>query len=394
MKKLYFFTATFPFETRESFIETEIRYLSDAFGKVAIIPCAGKADIIREVPDNCEVLSPIIRNKWQHHFLGLFGLRTLKLFSKDFFRKKVFANWKRLKTFLVAYCTINALFQSRSLNIILKEIQPNDVMYFYWGVGSCQLTPFLSNIKAKKIVRFHGEWDLWEESAGEYASLREDVARSIDMAVFISKKGQTYFKKKYPDTSLKTMVSYLGTLDHGISKRSDDGIFRLLSCSSVIPIKRIHLIFEALNLMDDAVIKWTHIGDGIGFKELRQLIQTSKSNIQVKLAGNISNQDVFSFYRNNLVDAFINVSSTEGLPVTLMEAISFDVPIIGTDVGGTSEIVNAETGILLSSNPSGQEIAKALLEIQKRDLHPKSFWERKFNADRNYPEFIRAISNL
>lgn len=394
MKNLYFFTATFPFEVRESFIEAEIRYLSDAFDKVTIVPLAGKAIITREVPDNCEVLSPIIQNKWQHYILGLFGLRTLKVFLKDFFRKKVFCNRKRLKTFIIAYCTINNLLQSRALNKILNNIKSNDVMYFYWGLGSSQLTPFLSEIKAKKVVRFHGEWDLWEESAGGYASLREDVASSIDMAVFISKTGLTYFKHKYPNTTLKTTVYYLGTLDHGISKRSDDGIFRLLSCSSVIPIKRVHLIFESLRLMDGVGIEWTHIGDGIGFNELRHLIQTSKSNIKVKLVGNISNQAVFSFYRNNMVDAFINVSSTEGLPVTLMEAISFDVPIIGTDVGGTSEIVTPETGILLSSNPSCQEIAKALLEIQKRKLHPKLFWEKNFNADRNYPEFIREISNL
>jgi len=71
MKNLYFFTATFPFGFRESFIETEIRYLSDAFDNVTIIPLAGKGVITRAVPDNCFVLSPIIRNKWQHYFLGL-----------------------------------------------------------------------------------------------------------------------------------------------------------------------------------------------------------------------------------------------------------------------------------------------------------------------------------
>lgn len=394
MKNLYFFTATFPFELRESFIETEIRYLSDAFDNVTIIPLAGTGVMTRAVPDNCFVLSPIIRNKWQHYFLGLFGLKSLKLFWEYFIQKKVYNNKKRLKTFVIAYCSINNLLQSRSLNKILHKIQPTDIMYFYWGVGSSQLTPFLSKIKAKKIVRFHGEWDLWEESAGGYAAIREDVVKSIDMAVFISNKGLNYFKHKYPRASVKTTVCYLGTLDHGISKRSDDGIFRLLSCSSVIPIKRVPLIFESLCTMDGMAIEWTHIGDGSDFNTLKQLIQINKSNIRVKLTGSMPNQDVLSFYKHNRIDAFINVSSTEGLPVTLMEAISFDVPIIATDVGGTSEIVNSETGILLSSSPSSQEIAKALLEIQKRKLNPKAFWVRNFNADINYPAFISEICNL
>lgn len=55
-------------------------------------------------------------------------------------------------------------------------------------------------------------------------------------------------------------------------------------------------------------------------------------------------------YSEHPVDVFINLSTNEGVPVSIMEAISFDIPIVATDVGGTSEIVTDETGILVSSN--------------------------------------------
>lgn len=394
MRRLYLFTATFPYGQAESFIETEIIFLSKEFEHVVIIPLSGKNDNKRDVPINCEVLEPIIKSKWQRYVYGLYNCKTLDVFLNDFIKKKVYTNFASLKTWLVAYYITNLLLKSKSLMSRLEKASSEDVIYFYWGVGSSLLTPFITNNHAKKVVRFHGEWDLWEESSGNYAALRSKIANSIDLAVFISKAGLHYFDQKYADISLKKSICYLGTVDHGVSKRSDDGVFRLLSCSSVIPLKRIHLIFESLQLIDGIEVEWTHIGDGIGFKELRQLTQKSKSNISIRLMGSIPNQAVFFYYRNNSIDAFINVSSTEGLPVTLMEAISFDVPIIATNVGGTSEIVNSETGILLTSNPSCQEIANAIHDIRKLELNPKLFWDKNFDANKNYPEFINIISLL
>ncbi|MFR4320263.1 MAG: glycosyltransferase [Blautia massiliensis (ex Durand et al. 2017)] len=45
----------------------------------------------------------------------------------------------------------------------------------------------------------------------------------------------------------------------------------------------------------------------------------------------------------------MNVSSSEGIPVSIMEATSFGIPGIATDAGGTKEIIrDKENGVLLS----------------------------------------------
>jgi glycosyltransferase involved in cell wall biosynthesis len=267
-------------------------------------------------------------------------------------------------------------------------------MYFYWGVGSSQLIPFLQKNKAKKVIRFHGEWDLWEESSGGAIPLREEVLKAIDLAVFISLKGKEYFHHRYRNLEPKSIVSYLGTKDYGYAERSSDGIIRLLSCSSLIPLKRVGLIIDSIQTIKNQKVEWTHIGDG---PEMLELINKSNSlnpNIKVNIIGRLSNQEVINYYINNKIDVFINVSSIEGLPVTMMESISFNVPIIATDVGGVSELVNSETGILLKPNPNTEEIAEAIINIGLNNLNPKSFWNRKFNADINYPRFIEVIKTL
>ncbi len=40
--------------------------------------------------------------------------------------------------------------------------------------------------------------------------------------------------------------------------------------------------------------------------------------------------------------------------------MSFGIPAIATDVGGTNEIVNSKNGFLLSSNPKPEEVARVI----------------------------------
>lgn len=92
--------------------------------------------------------------------------------------------------------------------------------------------------------------------------------------------------------------------------------------------------------------------------------------------------------------AFLNVSSSEGVPVSIMEAISFNIPVVATNVGGTSEIVTDETGILLSSDPTAEEILNALYSIESINVQPREFWKQKYNADTNYKEFVKVLNSL
>lgn len=391
-RRLFFFTASFPFDNRESFIETEIIYLSKFFKEIVIIPLYGDKEVYRTVPENCLVIDPIISNKLQHYVLGLFGIKSFKYFGKYLFSKKVFANMRSLKTFVIAFCTTNVLLKSKSLIKLINSVDSESILYFYWGVGSTYLIPYLRHGFGRRVVRFHGEWDLYEEgSSGGFSPLREEIVSKINTAVFISKIGLDYFKTKYPLVNTEMKVSYLGTSDYGVSSKSKDGVFRLLSCSNIVPLKRVLLIYESLQLIENTEIEWTHIGDGIEFEKLKEKSKSSKSNVKVILLGRLLNVEVINYYKHNNIDAFINISTIEGLPVSLMEAISFNIPVIGTNVGATSEIVNSDTGILLPWNSTKKEISDAITNIQQLDLTPRNHWLKMFNAETNYTGFIKDI---
>ena len=71
----------------------------------------------------------------------------------------------------------------------------------------------------------------------------------------------------------------------------------------------------------------------------------------------MSNQQIIDFYAKTPLDLFINVSESEGIPVSIMEAMSFGIPAIATNVGGTNEIVNQKNGYLIDSESTSEEIS-------------------------------------
>ena len=108
-----------------------------------------------------------------------------------------------------------------------------------------------------------------------------------------------------------------------------------------------------------------------------------------------------NFYKKRPVDCFITTSSTEGVPVSIMEAMSYGIPIIGTDVGGVKETID-ENGILISANPSVKEISEAIesiyndnnyAKLHKRDASYR-IWSSLYNSDYNEKKFAECLENI
>lgn len=396
MKQLFLFTASYPFGNTESFLEDEIHYLSSSFEKVIIVPLIGANIQTREVPDNCVVYSPIVKSKLSQYTKGLFSLRALPVFIEDFFSKKVYRNTRRLKTWFIAYILSSNILKATHVREIFKKINSNDICYFYWGKGANVLSFFYKG-KAKFVSRFHGEWDLWEETSGGYGPIRDKIANSLDRIVLISQKGKLYFDNKYPGHN--TIVCRLGSKDYGIKRLKSEDKIHVVSCSTVYPLKRVPLIYESVKELanDGYHVCWTHLGGGPNFEELKDLIERRTiPNLECTLIGNVSHNRVMDFYCKNSCDVFINMSTNEGVPVSIMEAISFDIPIVATNVGGTSEVVTSETGVLVGKNPLPTEVANAIKSILNNLEHyaPRSFWLKYYNADINYANFSKLLAEL
>jgi len=114
----------------------------------------------------------------------------------------------------------------------------------------------------------------------------------------------------------------------------------------------------------DLSVRWRHLGSGPKLGTVHQTVERCfPGNAEVDLPGEVSHEAVMESYREETTDAFIHASKTEGIPVSIMEAMSCGLPVMAAGVHGVPEIVNDEAGALLSADPSVDEIVSGLTRV-------------------------------
>ena len=404
-KKLILLTAEFPFGKSETFLETEVLYLADAFEQVVIIPSEKVLGEPRKLPDNVCTEKPeysIDQLNKAGSMKGLFHRLFLYELIRMIIIYRLFPSPKRIKTALVS------LFRGKQIAVWLEQRIDNDsntILYSYWcNDAAIVLSLYKRKHPAiKTVARAHG-WDLYfEASQIRYLPYRKLITDKLDIVCPVSEVGVRYVSEKWKIKNPGNIkLARLG-VEAQQPQTALPGVFTIVSCSNLIPLKRVHLIIEALSLIDTIPIRWVHFGDGPLFEELNDLAQRILPlNISWKFMGRIPNQELLQWYRENPVSVFINASETEGVPVSIMEAMSFGIPVIATNVGGNSEIVNSENGYLVEDNispPELAEIIKSFINLSstlKETKQVASFETSKmmYNADDNFSQFVKKIQDL
>jgi glycosyltransferase involved in cell wall biosynthesis len=412
VQNLILLTSRFPYTPGEEFIYNEIKILAEKFEKIIVIPTNQECWNLekpynRKLPDNVkvEILKSPIKKVTYRKIVGLIkGLSNSQIrswYKKDLHNARKFGFKGKLKL----YKWIVDAYQIRNqLSSIEKEANGRSIFYSYW------LTPAAASLAMEKekrsinaVSRVHGG-DLYSERHSlPYLPLQEEVIRSLDKTYSISMNGKQYLTNKFPEIHHKIEVSRLGTkgieLSYGETGPKSD-VLKIISVSYLKSVKRVHLIAEAIK--EAAVpIHWIHIGDGPEKERIQNIIKEFPEQSKGKLAGNLTNDEVIYTLGTHPFDLFLNVSESEGIPVTIMEAFSAKIPVIATDVGGTTEVVNDRNGWVLNKDFDPKQITQILndLYLQPERLQPKReqayhTWEMKYSSDQNYARFGESLQSI
>jgi glycosyltransferase involved in cell wall biosynthesis len=406
-KTLYFFTDQFPYGKNEAFIENEFPFLKQNFSKIIIIHSQNSNENSRIQKDK---KIKIVQLNTKTTFYTYIQPLLLSFFYLEVSKIILNSSFKEIIT------KIKIAFRSaqngiKNYNQIKKIVDKQDENYFYsyWFNDNAITVASLKKQfpTSKSLVRGHG-WDVYfERNTANYLPFRESVLSNIDLCTIISQNGCNYLNEKTKNKYVKKIkVSRLGTLNNRtiLQRKKDEKRFSLVTCSNIIPLKRLDLLIESLS-KSTLSIHWTHFGTGSSELEIKskasQKLQ-EKSNISYLFKGQITNKRLYDFYTENEIDLFVNLSRYEGIPVSIMEAFSFGIPCIATNVGGTSEIVSQENGMLIDVNSSTENICNLIESflLQPNEIkaeissQARKTWEEKYNAEKNYTEFITLLNDL
>ncbi|MEO5697089.1 MAG: glycosyltransferase [Burkholderiaceae bacterium] len=284
----------------------------------------------------------------------------------------------------------------------------NVVFYSYWRGGATLAAARLARVRggSAAITRVHG-YDLYEERFRPAFQPWWSVYPDLAFSVAVSEHGRDYLLQRSvsPD---RVVVSRLGTeAPTALSRGSADGRVRIVSCSMLVPLKRVPMLAHALVRLaqqhPQTGIEWTHFGDGPQMREVRAALSGAPPNLTAELAGSVDNARVIAHYATRPADVFVLLSRAEGLPVAIQEALSAGLPVVATDVGGVREAVGADNGALLSADPSQAEVIAALERIAFNDRPEqvramrecsRERWQRHFSAEANHIALARCLDAL
>jgi len=399
--RIAIFTEFYPYGKGEEFLENEIKVAEHYYEKITIISFNKNTKAVTKyVPNNATIipLRQVISEK------QLLIKRLLSVFTIDVWRQTALCikerGWKSgvsgIKNAVMEHSLISVLRMNEH-----KWAKMYDVYYSYWLSG---LASYLALRKKQLggiiISRAHG-YDCFFDRG--FHAHRNEQFMLLDAIFPICEIGKADLIDQgcIPD---KLHVSRLGVVKpcNQMNPYNDSKQKIIVSCSNVVELKRLDLLIEALSLIEDLNIHWIHFGDGTSMSRilgLSEMMLKEKDNIDYDFKGWRDPSDIHNFYQNNPVDFFINCSDVEGVPVSIMEAMSYGIPCIARRVGGNEEIVKDSNGILLPSKCSPFELKTAIeaaLNMPEEELSllrqgAFNTFTQKYDANLNYNTFFRNM---
>ena len=381
--------------TSEGWLADEIVYSYSFFNSIYILPEIN-SDVHIDLPKNCSVVKLKLEKHTTLNFREI--LNCFYIVFSDFFEYPSKINF--LKAFrnnlaLIKYLTIKAKKISKQSSLFQSPI----IVYAYWADNLLTTACIMKQLyKPCKIVsRAHGFEIFEEQTKYHVVPFRKFQSRFSDKIFADSKKGYSHLLQKQPLSNIFTS-SYVGTIDNGMAVFNENKIFTIITCSHIRNVKRLHLMSDILEHISFPII-WNMIGIGSDFELVKLTNSKLPKHIVINYIGNITNKEVLNFYKTHHANLFVSLSYSEGLPVSMMEALSFGIPIMSTDVGGCSEICNDNTGILIPKDFDAKKVADKITEFKnskKNNLEfrnqCKDYWNKNFNAETNYSRFSKEIT--
>lgn len=415
-KDLLLLARRFPFNrgevAAESYLETEVLSLARHFDRIVAVGTEADSGSVPTcmLPDNVEPLAlgcgASSREKLGYLLSGVVGKAVrskpmgelsqadkagglARRLFRDYFAGRALAKYRKLTSWLAT-----------------SRFSPTH-FYSFWLYDTAITELWLrrEHPEAVAFARAHG-YDLYNNrNVLNYLPFRESLLSGLDLVFACSNDGREYLNSQWPGHEEKVHVSYLGTKDlpdKSHERRQD--VFRVVSCSRVVDIKRVGLLAEALGQLDvsDVRIAWTHYGDGPMLSEVKKVAERYRF-VEAMFPGKVDNAELLKLYSSHHFDLFVNVSESEGLPISIMEACGVGLPVVATDVGGTKEVViDGENGLLLDPDASPLRVADTIMEVMQMGdgdyLHMREsarrIWRERFRTGKNVELMLESVESL
>ncbi len=290
---------------------------------------------------------------------------------------------------------LNIIKHSKSIRILLKNllIVPKSVylsriimdnkiehIHAHWGSTTATMAYIIHQLTNIPWSFTLHRWDIKENN------MLEEKVRSAKFVRCISRSGEeelfNIIKKTYKK---KIYIIHMGVKVPEKVKitKSNSGLFIIATPANLLEVKGHEYLIEACKiLLVRGIYNFNCIffGEGPLRRRLEDIIKKEHLTEYIKMPGAIPHERLMNMYKNGEIDMVVIPSINtpdgehEGIPVSLMEAMAYGIPVVSTNTGGISELIGDGSGVMVREKDSmalANAIEKLLIDKQFRNAMKK-----------------------
>ena len=300
----------------------------------------------------------------------------------------------------------------------IYKLGKNKDLIFVNGLGT---EATIANIfMKKKIIRKIVGDPVWERTYSKAKiseSFDEFQVKNYGFSISLQKKVRSFSIKKSdivvtPSKHLKNFILNLGfknkieIINNGVFITEENtNIFtndqiNITIVSRLVSHKNIKKIIRAISDLNDPLVYLNIIGDGPELNQLQKISLESNNKDNIIFHGKLNRDDINHIFLKS--DIYIQASNYEGLPHSLLEAMSYGIPVLCTPVGECKEILgNEDRGYILDLPVSKNNIKSKISEIigekniaNKKGERGKDFIKEKYNLTNSFNLYKNLFTRL
>ena len=300
----------------------------------------------------------------------------------------------------------------------IYKLGKNKDLIFVNGLGT---EATIANIfLKKKIIRKIVGDPVWERAYSKAKiseSFDEFQVKNYGFSISLQKKVRSFSIKKSdivvtPSQHLKNFILNLGfknkieIINNGVFiPEENTNIFtndqiNITIVSRLVSHKNIEKIIRAISDLNSPLINLNIIGDGPELNQLQKISLESNNKDNIIFHGKLNRDEINHIFLNS--DIYIQASNYEGLPHSLLEAMSYGIPVLCTPVGECKEILgNEDRGYILDLPVSKNNIKSKISQIigekdiaNKKGERGKDFINEKYNLTNSFNLYKNLFTRL
>ena len=300
----------------------------------------------------------------------------------------------------------------------IYKLGKNKDLIFVNGLGT---EATIANIfLKKKIIRKIVGDPVWERAYSKAKiseSFDEFQVKNYGFSIWLQKKVRSFSIKKSdivvtPSKHLKNFILNLGfknkieIINNGVFiPEENTNIFtndqiNITIVSRLVSHKNIEKIIKAISDLNSPLINLNIIGDGPELNQLQKISLESNNKDNIIFHGKLNRDDINHIFLKS--DIYIQASNYEGLPHSLLEAMSYGIPVLCTPVGECKEILgNEDRGYILDLPVSKNNIKSKISQIigekdiaNKKGERGKDFINEKYNLTNSFNLYKNLFTRL